>query len=423
MEKNLNRAHDTYERTAARVVTEGALWAFVVQLTSPFYQLFVRQMGGGDLAVSLVSSLPALFALITLLPFSAYIDTLPRKKPFVAKTIGIYALMLPLMALSPLLGFLKVPAFILLIALFNIPLLAYTVSWQSFFTDILDERSRIMPHAKREMMRNYIQGIASVLGGFVLSYVCVTANDKIHTYQALFLLAFLFALLQRQVLLKTDDSHVPDKEAKKRPGVLSIFKMFGTELIKNRQFSRFLGLLFVFNTAAYMGSSLFFLYVVNVVGANEFLKNTLDFVGVMLCGFTATAWGKYIRRFGAKNAGIIGCFAGAASPILLVLWNSVPGLWINYVLSGLFSPPLNLGMFNDMLESVPEENMTFNIGMYNTVLQTAMFIGPILGVAVYRMTTIELALILSGVLRAIGGVLFLIRYMVGIKKSKRQRVK
>lgn len=394
----------------AMVVLEGALWALVVQFTAPFYQLFVRQMGGDDLAISLVSSLPALFALITLMPFSAYIDTVPRKKPLVSRMIFIYAMLLPLMAATPFMGGLKVPAFILLIALFNIPLLAYTVGWQSFFADILDERERVMPHARREMMKNYIQGIVSVAGGFVLSYICVTNAQKITTYQLLFMTAFVFAIMQRRVLVKTDDSHVPDKPKKKMLSVGQIITMAKAELGKNKGFSVFLAMLFIFQIAANMGSSLFFLYVVNVVGANEFLKNTLDFVGVMLFGVTATFWGRIIQKKGSRFTSVIGYYACALSPILLVTWNTTVGLWINYVISGLFAPPLHLGMFNDMLELVPEENRTFNIGIYNTMLQVATFIGPLLGVMVYRASTIEFALILSGVLRGVGGLLFHIRY-------------
>ena len=322
----------------AMVVLEGALWALVVQFTAPFYQLFVRQMGGDDLAISLVSSLPALFALITLMPFSAYIDTVPRKKPLVSRMIFIYAMLLPLMAATPFMGGLKVPAFILLIALFNIPLLAYTVGWQSFFADILDERERVMPHARREMMKNYIQGIVSVAGGFILSYICVTNAQKITTYQLLFMTAFVFAILQRRVLVKTDDSHVPDKPKKKMLSVGQIITMAKVELGKNKGFSVFLAMLFIFQIAANMGSSLFFLYVVNVVGANEFLKNTLDFVGVMLFGVTATFWGRIIQKKGSRFTSVIGYYACALSPILLVTWNTTVGLWINYVISGPFSP-------------------------------------------------------------------------------------
>ena len=245
------------QNIAAMVVLEGVLWALVVQFTSPFYQLFVRQMGGDDLAISLVSSLPALFALVTLMPFSAYIDTVPRKKPFVARMIFIYAMLLPLMAATPYLGSFKIPAFILLIALFNIPLLAYTVGWQSFFADILDERERVMPHARREMMKNYIQGIVSVAGGFVLSYICVTNAQKITTYQILFIIAFVFAIMQRRVLVKTDDSHVHDKAKKKMLSVSEMVKMAACELKKNKGFSVFLIMLFVFQIAANMGSSLF----------------------------------------------------------------------------------------------------------------------------------------------------------------------
>ena len=64
----LRLAFSYEDKNAGKIVAEGALWAAVIQLTNPFYQLFVREMGGNDVAISLVNSLPALFALVTLLP-------------------------------------------------------------------------------------------------------------------------------------------------------------------------------------------------------------------------------------------------------------------------------------------------------------------------------------------------------------------
>ncbi|MBR5265204.1 MAG: MFS transporter [Clostridia bacterium] len=403
------------DNTAGRVVLEGALWASVVQFTNPFYQMFVSQMGGGDVAISLVNSMPALFALVILLPLSGYIDTIPRKKPFVGKAILIYALLLPLMAMTPFLGKAKVPAFIILIGLFNMPMLAYTVSWQSFFTDLFDEKRRIMPHAKREMMKNYIQGFAMCLGGFVLSYICATGEQKILTYQLLFMMAFAFAIMQRRTLMNTDDSHVPDREKQKMRSLKETFSMCVSELKKNKKFASFLSLLFTFYVSWQMAWPFFFIYVVGHLGHNEFFKNMLDFSSVILFGLTATFWGKYIQKNGAKKAGIIGYYTAAIMPAMLVTLNSTFWLWVNYIISGLFAAPLQLGMFNDMLDQLSEENRTMGIGIYNTVIQISGFISPLIGVAIYKMTSIEFTMILSSCLRVVAGTLFVIRFI----KTKR----
>ncbi|MBQ7087554.1 MAG: MFS transporter [Clostridia bacterium] len=399
------------DRTAGMVIIEGALWASVVQFTNPFYQMFVSQMGGGDVAISLVNSMPALFALVVLLPLSGYIDTVPRKKPFVAKAILIYALLLPLMAMTPFMGRAKVPAFLVLIGLFNIPMLAYTVGWQSFFTDLFDEKRRVMPHAKREMMKNYIQGFTMCLGGFVLSYICSTGEQKILTYQIMFMIAFAMAVMQVRTLIKTDDSHVPDRPKRKMMGIKETLTMCVSELKKNKKFASFLGLLFTFYVSWQMAWPFFFIYLVGHLGHNEFFKNMLDFSSVILFGLTATFWGRYIEKNGAKKAGIIGYYTAAIMPVMLVTLNSTFWLWVNYIISGIFAAPLQLGMFNDMLDQLPEENRTFNIGIYNTVIQISGFISPLIGVSIYKATSIEFTMTLSSVLRVVAGTLFLVRYL------------
>lgn len=407
------------DHTAGMVIVEGALWASVVQFTNPFYQMFVSQMGGGDVAVSMVNSMPALFALVILLPLSGYIDTVPRKKPFVAKAILIYALMLPLMAMTPFMGRAKVPAFIILIGLFNMPMLAYTVGWQSFFTDLFDEKRRIMPHAKREMMKNYIQGFTMCVGGFVLSYICATGEQKIITYQIMFMIAFVLAVTQRKILIKTDDSHVPDRPKRKMAGIKQTLSMCFVELKKNKKFASFLGLLFTFYVSWQMAWPFFFIYVVGHLGHNEFFKNMLDFSSVILFGLTATFWGKYIQKNGAKKAGIIGYYTAAIMPAMLVTMNSTFWLWVNYIISGLFAAPLQLGMFNDMLDQLSEENRTLGIGIYNIVIQISGFISPLIGVAIYKATSIEFTMILSSCLRVFAGTLFLIRYLHSRKADAR----
>lgn len=222
--------------------------------------------------------------------------------------------------------------------------------------------------------------------------------------------------MQYKMLLKTDDSHVKTVE-KKKINIINTFKMCGSELKKNKNFASFLALLFFFYMSWQMAWPMFFIFVVEYAGANEFIKNTLDFSGVILFALTATWWGKYIQKNGAKKAGVIGFFSSALSPAWLVLWSSYAGLFANYIFGGLFSAALHLGMFNDMLEQLPKENRTFNIGIYNTVTQISAFIAPLIGVSIYRATNIKFVMILSSSLRAIAAILFLIRYLKSKKKD------
>lgn len=405
------------EKNVGLVVAEGTLWACVIQLTNPFYLLFAKQMGGGDIAISLVNALPALFALVTLLPLSAYIDTVPQKKILVGKMIGLYAIILPIAAIAPFLGKASVPLFIIAIALFNVPLLGYTVGWQSFFSDIFTARQRVMPYANREMMRNVIQALAMLIGGFVLSYLCNTDGQKIATYQVLFMAAFGFALLQRKMLLQTDDSHVVPKPVPKMK-MWDTYRLCIVELKKNKKLTQFLVLMLLFYIAAQMAWPMFFIFVIDYAGANEFTKNLLDISGVVLFALTANYWGRFIQRRGAKLAGIIGMYTASLSPLWLVLWSSPVGLFANYIFCGVFSAAQNIGLFHDMLEQLPEENKTFCIGIYNMVAQLAAFIAPLIGVAIYKATSMGFVMTFSTVFRAIATTFFLIRYL----KSKKTEV-
>ena len=62
LKKRLKYALSSDDPNEVKTVAEGGLWSASQQLTTPFNQLFVKQMGGGDFAIGLVNSLPALFA-------------------------------------------------------------------------------------------------------------------------------------------------------------------------------------------------------------------------------------------------------------------------------------------------------------------------------------------------------------------------
>lgn len=399
------------------IMAEAAFASMVLQLTSPFYQLFAQEMGATDTAIGYISSLPAFCALFVLLPVSARIDYHRDKKKFLTLMILLCGAALPLIALAPFLGKYGYWVFIVGIGLWNIPYICYTIAWQSYFSDLFPPDRRSIPYARRMMMNNLIPTFTILLCGITLTYICRTHEQKILAYQAFYFIAFLASILQFRAIRKTECTPQP-QQAVPRTGFFATFAQVPRELKNNRKYAGFLLLLFIFYFSWQMAWPLFYLYLINYAGFSEVQKCVLDVVGYLSFALTATAWGRFIQRSGPRKPtllGLVGCFL---CPALTVLSTNYIAVLFSFVLSGLTGAGFQLGLFNDMLGQLPEARKTLNIGIYNMVTQVSNFVAPLFGVAVYKAIGLLPTMYLSSGFRAFAALLFLIRFLAGRHKDR-----
>jgi len=399
------------------IMAESVFYSFVTQLTSPFYQLFATAMGASSFAIGLISSLPSLFALMVMLPVSSRIDYMPDKRKFISRVILVYAVMLPLIACSPWLGGADYWVFIIGISLLNVPLLCYTLSWQSFFSDLFPASRSSVPYSLRMMVTNVVPGIIITVGGLILTYLCTTHDSKIWAYQIFFVLAGLFALLQRRSIMKTGTG-TPHVMEGPKPGIFATFPAAFREIKKQKKFRGFLILLFCFYFSWQMCWPMFFIYFVNFCGFSEAMKSIFDVASLIGFGVTATFWGKYISKHGPRTATLIGFVGTALCPFLCVITRNPVMIIISYVISGATSPGFNIGLFTDMLMQLPNENRALNIGVYNTVTLISNFVAPLVGVAIYNRVGVVSTMYISSVVRTIPIILFGIRHIILSRQEK-----
>lgn len=412
------KAHLAFEEPNTLMIMAEALFAgMVLQLTNPFYQLFASAMGADDVAIGLISSLPAFCALFVLLPASLYIDRVKDKKKFLSTAITICGVILPIVALSPFLGNRGYWFFIIGISLWNIPYICYTVSWQSYFSDLYPPSKRAMPYARRQMMTNAVPVITIMAGGLILSYLCKTQDQKILAYQIFFTIAFVASIFQRKAIEKTENPY----SNRPQTAAGSPIKEFISAIVnlgKHKQFCIFLVLLFIFYFSWQMAWPMFFLFLIKDVGFNEATKSLFDVVSYLALTMTSTWWGKRIEKNGPRGSTVLGLLSCALVPAWTVVTNNFWVIFICYIFSGGTSPGFQLGLFNDMLDNLPEENKTLNIGIYNMVMQVSNFVAPLFGVAIYtRIGSVGTMYISSG-LRLFAASLFLLRFLYMRKKPR-----
>ncbi len=403
------------DKNTALIMMEAIFAGIVLQLTNPFYQLFASAMGADEVAIGLISSLPAFCALFVLLPASLMMDRVREKKKFLMMTITICGVILPLVALSPFLGDRGYWFFIIGISVWNAPYLCYTVAWQSYFSDLYPPSRRALPYSRRQMVYNAVPIVTILLGGVIQSYLCHTTAQKILAFQIFYFVAFGAAMLQRRMIERTEcppRPHVVQEGSPIRDFIKAV-----KNLRKHPQFCLFLLLLFCFYFSWQMAWPMFFLFLVTENGIREVTKSIFDVASYLATTLTSTWWGKRIDKFGPRGATVLGILGAAAVPAWTVASTNFWILLGSYIFSGATAPGFQLGLFNDMLDNLPEENKSLYIGIYNLVMQISNFVAPLCGVALYTRIGTVGTMRLSSCLRVVAAGLFFTRFVLGRKKT------
>lgn len=400
---------------------EGIFGAMLINLANPMFSMFAKRLGADDFQIGLISSMPALAAIFALIPGALFLEGQKDKKRSLKILILILGLLYPIAAISPYLGKFQVPFFIIVIVLMNWPFSIFNIEWQSFFSDVLDGSERNIVYSKRSAIATFFGVATALTAGLILTYVPSNDSQRILIYQIFFVLSLGLALLERYFLGRINN--YPIHKVSRRPKPSAIFKSCFMNLVKDKEFRGFTLLAFLFHVSWQMAWPLFFLYQVNELHADEawisYIAVTFGISSVVTYPF----WGKIIAKKGAKSIIVVGTFGLAMNALTLPFIKSLPVLLIVNILTGLTFGAFMLGLFENLMQVLPKGNKTLNIAIYTTFINISGLISPLVGVAIYKMTSLSFTLILSGILRLVVTAFFIIRYVSSKEPKKRGSVK
>ncbi|HEY5583567.1 MAG TPA: MFS transporter [Ruminiclostridium sp.] len=406
---------DTTSKNAMFFTFEGAVGAIILNLANPFFLMFARRMGADDYQIGLITSLPALVGILALIPGSILIDKSENKKKIVSFLILFFGIMYPLAALTPFMGNYKVSIFITVLALMNWPFSVFNISWQSFFSDVMSSRFN-SAFAKRTRAATIVGTLTSLVAGLLLSYIPKNNSERIMMYQLFFFLSFILAIVQSWLLRRVSAPPIL-KDEKDKTSNLILIKECLNNLVVYKEFRIFVILAFIFHVSWQMGWPLFFIYQVDVVGINEawlsYVNVAVGFAGIITYPF----WGRAIEKKGSRLILIIGAFGLSLNAISIIFVTTKYMLLIQSTLTGLFFSAFILAIFGNLVEVLPQKNKTINIAMYTTLINISQLVSPLVGVWLYKQTSIRFALGFSGVLRFLATMLFVIKYIRSRKKD------
>ncbi|WP_027308493.1 MFS transporter [Caloramator sp. ALD01] len=391
-------------------ILNGVFQAIALNLATSFAGLFLKRLNAGDSLVSLFNSLPALFSILAIFIGGIILSSTQNKKRTTSLMFLITRVFYILMALIPFLNEkYRALIFVLLYSSMNFPNSIAVFLWQSFFADIFPPGQREQYLSVRNSIATFAGTATTLFAGFLLTTLSSSKAELIKTYQYIFLIAFIFGILEVFVLWRHKyNAKSSYAEISTDNNRLSI------EFIKNlpnqREYLIFITTVVIFHFTWQMGWPLFLTYEVDYLHTNEFWASIISTINGLAMAFGYRFWGRFSKSRGNSLALTLAAVGMSFAPFMYAMSTKIYHVAYFVVITGLSVSGTMLLLLNSLYEVAPRENRTSYIAFYNLVTNITLVIAPWVGMRLYQVTTIRTALIVVGVLRFISGMLFILRH-------------
>ena len=398
---------------------DAAFVAIVMGLTGSFMSVYALNLGATEQMLAVMSSGPALMALLAQVPSAMMTErTEKKKKPILVWVMlhriwyAVYAI-IPFLPISPIH---KAWLFISLVTLMNFPANVANIMWTQMMGEIIPTGNRGRVFGDRNFLAGWFSLGSMMVAGPLLDYIPYPYN-----YTLLFGLSFFSYVMSTIFLARMDEvkaSEAPSSSVRSS-GVWEGFRF----IFKDKQFMSFVLAAFVFNMGFGISSSM---WTINYV-RDLHLTNTQIALASILSSLATTLsypfWGRTIDRIGSKSVYLISLFIFIFRPWIQALVTPET-LWIMFLfsfLTGIAQSAYNLSQFNTLLVVAPDPNMRPSyLAFFNIAVQTVTFIFPMVGVQIYKAFGNQVAPVfyLSTGIRVIGALILTLSITRAAKANK-----
>jgi MFS family permease len=386
---------------------EGIFVQAAESFSADYIPLFALAAGATPPDIGLLAAAANLLSLAGFMPGALLASLVRTRKAAVLSTsYGPSRLMLPLMAVLPLL-FPSGPVLVFLIIGLNaLRIFGGSLgnpAWTSFVADLVPAETRGRFFASRLSAGGITALAVSPLAGLIIRTVNGSSHHALPGYQVSLCAAFLAGSVSVAFFLR-----IPEPPARRVSRPLRQIRGLAVLLRRDRAFTWLALSSFVWGLGTTMAGSFINVFIVTALGG------TAASVGITagvfaLCGlFAQLVFGRLSDRRGNRWILVV---TGLAIPVLPCLWATarIPlhGYLIN-VPSGFLWAGYSLASFNILLEMSPAEDRESAFALYQTVVAAGAVIGPILGGSLAGVAGFRPVFVLSGIVRLAATILFLV---------------
>lgn len=382
---------------------DAAFVAIVMGLTGSFMSVYALKLGASEQMLAVMSSGPALMALLAQVPSAMMTErTVKKKKPILVWVMlhRIWYLVFAIIPFLPVSSVHKAWLFITLVTLMNFPANVANVMWTQMMGEIIPTGNRGRVFGDRNFLAGWFSLGSMMIAGPLLDYIPYPYN-----YTLLFGLSFISFMISTIYLARMEEVMANEAPATsvRSTGVWEGFKL----IFKDKQFMSFVLAAFVFNMGFGISSSM---WTINYVRDLHLTNTQIAFASILSSLATTLSypfWGRTIDRIGSKSVYLISLFIFIFRPWIqaIVTPETLWLMWWFSFATGIAQSGFNLSQFNTLLVVAPDPNKRPSyLAFFNIAVQTVTFIFPMIGVQIYKALGNQVAPVfyLSTVIRVIG---------------------
>lgn len=384
-------------------------WATIYASAQSFNGAYAIRLGATNSEISLLSSVPALTAVLIMLPAGRFLQSRDRRKNWllgsllVARAGTLLFVMIPWLHLGSLS---QGTLFVAVLVLWTIPAHFFNLGFIPFLSQAVSEQNRADAFATRNIISGGMISLFNFLFGIWLVRVPFPIN-----YQAMFVLGFTLSLLSIYYLSKVNVSDVPritvtHPTAPFWKSLTRQWSNFVSALSKVRGFTQIVINTFLHGIGLWFATPLYLLYFVRSLDASEAWLGVLGSIASLSTIFGYIFWRKIIARWGEPKTLQLTIVALGLYPLLVGSIPSLTAILFVAGLNGLIAPGVNLSHFNTFLKLIPEDKHHEYTALYLTLMNIGAFVCPILGVALANRLGFAPVLVACGLVSIIGSTSF-----------------
>lgn len=399
-------------------VTAGSAMAFIA--------VYAARLGANSFQVGLLTAGPAVVNLLFSLHFGKWLEGRRLVGTTFRSSIGHR---LGYLILAGLPWFFsdgaQIWAIVAVTLLMSIPGTLLAIAFNALFADVVPPEYRGLVVGRRNALVATSVTVSVLLSGRVLDLV-----DSPFGYQIVFGIGALGALMSSYHLSRLRYEKEPAKPRPGQPigdfaqpgvilrigdsvrlsrGLRFLTRSSGKPFLRldvlRGPFGLFMAAYLFFYAFQFFPLPLFPLYFVNVLHLSDgsiSLGSALFHVTMM---FTSLGLGRVSSRYANQNLLVVGGLLFAGYPLLLYLAWDATIFWAASCYGGMIWSLLSVGLVNRLMERVPEDDRPAHMALHNLALNMGILAGSLLGPLAGEWLGLKQAILLSGGLRLIGGLI------------------
>jgi hypothetical protein len=370
-----------------------------------YLSVFLVRLGATTFQVSLLTAMPALTGMLLSIPIGAFLARRRTIVPWFARSRFAVLICYALTGLVPFLvpAVHQPEAIIGIWALATLPQTIVSVAFAVVMGQVAGPDGRMALMSRRWSILGLTNALTVLLVGQLLKLFEFPLN-----YQVVFLGSAVGALIS--VVFSSSIRLPPNTNPPPARSLPATVRGYGITLRTNRRFVNFTTAQFVYRTGLALAVPLLPIYWVRVVGATDQAVSLINSTQTLAMMASYFLWTRVSQRRGQRLVLLVTTLGLSFYPALVSQTHSVALLVVWAGLAGLFTGGVDLIFFDILLGTCPGREQASYVGMYQTTVFMATFVGPLIGTALTDAASIGFALVAATLIRLAGfGLMVILR--------------